>query len=373
MKRIVCSALAGMLLTPAAIAHAAAVEAKPYTRNVAIVVYDNAEPLDWTGPFEVYNDAAEFGRANGERAFNVFIVSKTKDVVNAQGLHVAPGYSIKDSPRPDIVVFPGGPSNRITEDAEFFAWAKKAATEAEIAQSVCTGAFVLGKAGLLDGLEVTTFHGAIDGLQKKYPKAAVKRGRRFVDNGQVVTTAGISAGIDGSLHVVARLLGRKVADDVATYMEYAWSPEASLASGYSYLNPSTNDRGRQMQTGDMHYESKNYLEAEKTYRALLATDSKDGDSWRSLGLVLRAQDKHGPAADAFVRQAENSKDEMVGYMWYTAAIEYAKAERKEDAIRSLEKACAVPAGHFNRDVIASEPALASVASDPRVRQLMAKK
>ena len=366
MKIFVCAVVAGLVVAPAAAC------AKPYTRNVAIVVYENAEPLDWTGPYEVYNDAAEFGRVNGERAFNVYIVSKTKDPVNAQGLHVVPSYSIQDAPKPDIVLFPGWPSSKITDDEAFFAWARKASLEADIAQSVCTGAFVLGKAGLLDGLEVTTFHGAIDGLQKRYPKASVKRGRRFVDNGKVVTTAGISAGIDGSLHIVARLLGRRVADDVATYMEYSWSPEASLAQGYSYLNPSTDERGRRMQMGDIHYSGKNYVEAEKTYRAMVAENGKDPEAWRSLALTLRAQEKHAPAADAFARQAEIAKDEMSGYTWYTAAVEYAKAGRKEDAIRSLEKAAAVP-GHFNPDAIQSEPALAAVASDPRVRQLMAKK
>jgi transcriptional regulator GlxA family with amidase domain len=244
MKLAATGALAAALTLPAA----ACADAKPYTRNVAIVVYANAQPLDWTGPYEVYHDAAGFGAAHGQDAFNVYIVAKTKDPVDAQGLRVVPDYSIADAPKPDIVVFPGGPSSTITEDPEFFAWARKAALEAEIAQSVCTGAFVLGKAGMLDGLEVTTFHGSIDRLQQSYPKAAVKRGRRFVDNGQVVTTAGISAGIDGSLHVVARLLGRSVADDVAMYMEYAWSPEASLAMEYSYLNPSTDDRGRESQT-----------------------------------------------------------------------------------------------------------------------------
>jgi tetratricopeptide (TPR) repeat protein len=210
-------------------------------------------------------------------------------------------------------------------------------------------------------------------LQKRYPKAAVKRGRRFVDNGKVVTTAGISAGIDGSLHVVARLLGRMVADEVATYMEYAWSPEASLAQGYSYLNPSTDERGRQMQTGDIHYTGKDYVEAEKAYRALLAENAKDVDAWRSLALCLRAQEKHQPAAEAFTRQAEVSKDEMVGYTWVMAAVEYAKAGRKEEAVGSLQKAFAAPPGHFNPDMIQTEPALASVASDPRVRQLLAKK
>ena len=362
-----------LALTAALAIPGAPVAAKTYTRNVAIVVYENAEPLDWTGPFEVYNDAAEFGRANGERAFNVYVVSKTKDKLNAQGMFIVPSYSIQDAPKPDIVLFPGGPSGNITDDAEFFAWAKKASEEAEIAQSVCTGAFVLGKAGLLDGLEVTTFHGAIDGLQKRFPKTEVKRGRRFVDNGHVVTTAGISAGIDGSLHIVARLLGRRVADDVAMYMEYAWVPEASLAMSYSYLNPSTDDRGRLMQTGDLHYESKNYTEAEKTYRTLLAGDQNDVDSWRSLALTLRAQGKHAPAADAFKTQAEKTHDEMVGYTWYTAAVEYAKAGQREDAVQSLEKALAAPAGHFDRSVIGSEPALAAIVADPRLKQLVAKK
>ena len=213
--------LLALLVCSAGIACA---ERKPYTRNVAIVVYEDAEPLDWAGPFEVYIDGGQFGAAHGESAFNVYIVSKTKAPVNAQGLTVVPQYSIQDAPKPDIVLFPGGPANKITDDAEFFAWAKKAAEEAEIAQSVCTGASVLGKAGLLDGLEVTTFHGAIDRLQRRYPKAMVKRGLRYVDNGHVVTTAGISAGIDGSLHLVARLLGRRVADAVANYMEYAWVP-----------------------------------------------------------------------------------------------------------------------------------------------------
>src|SRR5262249_61042749 len=93
---------------------------------------------------------------------------------------VVPEYSIQDAPKHDIVLFPGGPSGKIYDDPEFFAWAKKASIEAEIAQSVCTGAYVLGKAGLLDGLEVTTFHGAIDDLQTQYPKPPVKRGTPFV-------------------------------------------------------------------------------------------------------------------------------------------------------------------------------------------------
>ncbi len=367
MKPIVIVALAGLFTLGGPAARA---QAKPYTRNVAIVVYDNAEPLDWTGPFEVYNDAANFGAAHGQEAFNVYIVSKTKDPVNAQGMKVVPQYSIADAPKPDIVLFPGGPSAKVYDDPEWFAWAKKVSNEAEIAQSVCTGAFVLGKAGLLDGLEVTTFHGAIDGLQKNYPKAMVKRGRRFVDNGHVVTTAGISAGIDGSLHVVARLLGRRVADDVATYMEYSWVPEASLATNYSYFNPSTDDRGRQEQMGDVQYGSRNYGEAEKIYRALLDENPKDAGMWSNLGLTLRAESHHEAAAEAFVKSAAAGEGMRAAHSYYNATVEYAKAGKKEEAVGALSKAFD---NGMNRAAAANDPELASITADPRVKQLLAKK
>jgi tetratricopeptide (TPR) repeat protein len=228
---------------------------------------------------------------------------------------------------------------------------------------------VLGKAGMLDGLEVTTFHGAIDGLQKRYPKAMVKRGRRFVDNGQVVTTAGISAGIDGSLHVVARLLGRRTADKVANYMEYSWVPEASLAGGYSYLNPSAGEDTRQNQNADIQYESKNYAEAEKAYRALAERNPKDPMAWYRLGGALRAQEKHAEAAAAFERSVEDANGHMAGYHMYDAAVQYAKAGRKDDAIRTLESA--FEKGFRDRLQAANEPALAGVVADARVKRLLA--
>ena len=350
---------------------AAPAQARPYTRNVAIVVYENAEPLDWTGPFEVYNDAARAGSANGEPAFNVYIVSKAKQSLNAQGLWVTPTYSIADAPKPDIVLFPGGPSSRVYDDPEFFAWAKKVSGEAEIAQSVCTGAFVLGKAGMLDGLEVTTFHGAIDNLQQTYPKAAVKRGRRFVDNGHVVTTAGISAGIDGSLHIVARLLGRRVADEVATYMEYAWSPEASLATGYAYLNPSTDARGRMAQTGDMQFEEKRYAEAEQTYRSILDQDGANHDVWMSLAQTQSAEGKHADAARSFERSVEGTTGARAAYHYYLAASEHAQAGQKEQAIAMLGKA--IDGGFSDRTQIGKDPHFASIVADPRVKQMLAAK
>jgi len=366
LRRLTLTALLA-LAAPACAAPAHA----PYTRNVAIVVYQNAEPLDWTGPYEVYHDAAMFGAANGADAFNVYIVSKTKATVDAQGLPVAPTYSIADAPKPDIVVFPGGPSSNITDDAEVFAWAKKVSKDAEIAQSVCTGAFVLGKAGLLDGLTVTTFHGAIDGLQKATPKARVESGRRFVDNGHVVTTAGISAGIDGSLHVVARLLGRRVADQVATYMEYSWVPEPTLARGYPYLNPSADERGRQAQAADMQLDDKRYADAAASYRALATGHDDDHDAWYGLGQSLANLDRHAEAGEAFAKAAATAPAMHAGYVWVGAAREYALAKRDDDAITALGHAAS--AGYPGLGSALDQPEFAALRSDPRVGRLVAKR
>jgi len=113
--------------------------------------------------------------------------------------------------------------------------------------SVCTGAFVLAKAGALDGKNATTWFGATERLRQMVPKATVLDGRRFIDEGRIVTTAGVSAGIDGALHLVARLAGRAVADQTARYMEYHWVAEPYLAQTYSLLNPSLDERGRASQ------------------------------------------------------------------------------------------------------------------------------
>lgn len=340
-----------------------------YTRNVAIVLYRNVQPLDWTGPYEVYKDAGGFGAVGGERAFNVYTVSKSDAPLDGQGLQIKPTYSIRNAPKPDIVVFPGGPaSTEINDDPEFFAWAKQAATEAEIAQSVCTGAFVLGKAGLLDGLTVTTFYGAIDGLRQAYPKADVKDGLRYADNGRIVTTAGISAGIDGSLHVVARLLGRRVADQTARYMEYHWTPESYLARGYQYLNPSTDERGRLLQTASMRAEEKNVAEAVKLYRQALEQDPNDGAVWLALGTALHGSKQYVEAAQAFVAAAKGAEGYRLQEALVNAAGAYAQAGRLDDGIDFLEKAYA--AGYGDRQAVSHDPDLAPLKNHPRLQGIL---
>ncbi len=222
-----------LLLLGAAGAAAEVPSPKPVTRNVAIVLYEGVELLDFAGPAEVFSAAADFGAVGEQPAFRVYTVATSKAPVTSQGfLKVLPDFTIADAPRPDLILVPGGQSSTLTNDARFMAWARKAFEGAEVSMSVCTGAFVLGKAGMLDGRTVTTWFGAVENLRKAVPAATVQDGRRFVDQGRVVTTAGVSAGIDGALHIVARLLGRDVADQTARYMEYRWTPEPYLVETY---------------------------------------------------------------------------------------------------------------------------------------------
>jgi len=219
-------------------------------RNVAMVLYEGVELLDFAGPGEVFAAASRIASVPGsaDPSFNVYTVASSKSPIVSQGfLRVMPEYSIEDAPHPDILVLPGGSSAKLSDDARFMTWVKKAIEGAEVSFSVCTGAFVLAKAGALDGKNATTWFGATEKLRQMVPKATVLDGRRFIDEGRIVTTAGVSAGIDGALHLVARLAGRAVADQTARYMEYHWVPEPYLAQTYSLLNPSLDERGQAVQ------------------------------------------------------------------------------------------------------------------------------
>ncbi len=169
--------------------------------------------------------------------------------------------------------------------------------------------------------------------------------------------------------MVARLLGRRVADQTAKYMEYAWSPEASLAGGYSYFNPSTDDLGREAQAAGMHLQEKRYAEAEKAYRAILARTPDNGDAWQMLGYALQGQKQHGGAGDALVRAVGAGTDPHSAWVLYEAAQQYALAGRKDDAFATLGKAYAL--GFADRDVIEKNPNLASLRGDARVAKLAA--
>ncbi len=196
------------------------------TRNVAILIFDDVEVLDFCGPFEVF---AVTGRGQEVPPFNVYTVAETLAPVTTRGgMSVNPRYSLADCPLPHILVVPGGYGTRRAMRSEaLIAWIRRTAPHSEVVASVCTGSLVLGAAGLLDGLRATTHHSAFDLLREAAPTAQVLEGVRFVDNGAVITSAGISAGIDMALHIVARLLGEETARETARYMEYDWAGEAA--------------------------------------------------------------------------------------------------------------------------------------------------
>src|SRR5262249_38869678 len=134
-------------------------------RNVAIVIYNQMELLDFAGPAEV------FAAADGGRAYKVYTVAETDRPIKSQGfVTITPQYTIDNCPRPDILVIPGGNAGSVTKSQKMVDWVKEVSGNAEHVLSVCTGAFVLGRAGLLDGLEATTHHGAIPTFRRTYPK-----------------------------------------------------------------------------------------------------------------------------------------------------------------------------------------------------------
>lgn len=195
-------------------------------RTLAILVFDDAEVLDFCGPFEVFSVC---GREIAKGAFKVVLVAERKKPITARnGLSVNPHYSFDDCPPTEMLLVPGGMGTRAEmKNPVVLEWVRQRADIAELVMSVCTGALVLAKADLLDGLEATTHFGAIKLLREVAPCTTVHEDRRFVDNGKVILSAGVAAGIDMSLYVVARLLGNEVASATAKYMEYPWSPSAA--------------------------------------------------------------------------------------------------------------------------------------------------
>lgn len=199
---------------------------KPGQRNLAILLFEGVQIIDYTGPFEtfghVYNDDTP--------AFNIYTVSeKGTTITTAMGMSVNPKYSFANAPEPEVLMIPGGGVNQHLENTAVINWVREKSKNAEIVLSVCNGAFFLAKAGLLDGLKSTTTAGLIPVLQKMAPKTQVVDDQRFVDNGKFITAAGLSSGIDGALHVIERLFGKGTAQMAALGMEYNWEPEAGYA------------------------------------------------------------------------------------------------------------------------------------------------
>jgi transcriptional regulator GlxA family with amidase domain len=194
--------------------------------NAAILIFDDVEVLDFAGPFEVFSrtrlePGTESRRSDHSAPFRVFTVAKTRAPIRAVGgLVVTPHHGFDDAPPIGLLVVPGGFGTRpLLEDAATLQWIRGVAAKARQVTSVCTGALLLARAGLLDGRRATTHWGALDLLASLSPSVTVERDRRVVDDG-VISSAGVAAGMDMAFYVVERLCGKAVADETAHYIEY---------------------------------------------------------------------------------------------------------------------------------------------------------
>ncbi len=200
-------------------------ESSAARRTVGILIFEGVEVLDVCGPFEVFATTADVssdGDRGDERPFDVITIAQTAGLVTCTGgLLVQPNATIADHPPLDILVVPGGRGTRREQTNDVLLdWIADRSRTVELTTSVCTGAFLLAARGLLDGRRATTHWAGIDHLRRLAPATTVLDDRRVVDEGAVVTSAGVSAGIDMALHVVARLHGDDVATATARNMEY---------------------------------------------------------------------------------------------------------------------------------------------------------
>src|SRR5215470_3557761 len=356
-------------------------ESRPFAqRKVAIVLYDGVEILDFAGPTEVFTAA-------GNGAFRVYTVAATHAQVLSQGvLKVQPDYSVEDAPTPDILVLPGGNSRAFTRSKAGMAWVKKVTAKNELSMSVCTGAFILAELGLLDGRPATTHWGAISGMRSAYPKVQVKTDVRFVDDGRIVTTAGVSAGIDGALHVVQRLLGDDVAWETARYMQYVWEPKKSASlpdaskEGLRALVFGDGERAVSLLSAEAAKAPRDSQVLSRLGRAqLLRGETKTaiqtlesavalGD-FRPITLVALGNAQLATNLNA---AAERTFTELVKQRGapadaYNLACAQGRQGKVDAAIASLDKAVAL--GFSDRGIADGDADLRAVRGDPRYAQL----
>ena len=183
--------------------------------RVAFLLGDRANVIDTAGPWEVFQDTMVDGEH--PHPFELYTVGPSQDVLTMTGgLKVQPHYAIANAPEPNVIVVPAQKATDATR-----AWLRVMSAKTDVTLSVCTGAFQLAKAGLLDGVPATTHHDFWDQFAKEFPEIELRRGLRFVDSGRIATAGGLTSGIDMALHIVARYFGTDTAARTAQYMEYS--------------------------------------------------------------------------------------------------------------------------------------------------------
>lgn len=197
------------------------------TLNVGIYLYNEVEVLDFAGPFEVFSTASRVNariEPESNKLFNVFTVAENMNPLFARGgLQIVPEHSISDHPEINILIVPGGIITNELEKEHVVSWVMKSSNNTNITGSVCTGAFLLAKAGLLKTKAATTHWEDIHDLKSMFPDIIIKKNVRWVDEGAIVTAAGISAGIDMSLHLISRIASKDLANLTAKQMEFEWT------------------------------------------------------------------------------------------------------------------------------------------------------
>jgi putative intracellular protease/amidase/YHS domain-containing protein len=193
---------------------------------VAFLISEGAVVIDFTGPWEVFQDVMIPGRSG--HPFHLYTVSgSTSPIRTSGGMKIVPDYTFENAPAPKVIVIPAQsePSQATLE------WIRRFTKTTDVTMSVCTGAFVLARTGLLSGKAATTYHGAFVPFANEFPDIHLKRGARFVEDGNLATAGGLSSGIDLALRVVERYFGRDVAQKTAYTMEY---------QGLGWMNPDSN-------------------------------------------------------------------------------------------------------------------------------------
>jgi YHS domain-containing protein/putative intracellular protease/amidase len=193
---------------------------------VAFLISEGAVVIDFCGPWEVFRDVHIAGRQ--DHPFRLYTVAETTAPIHAGGgMQIIPDYSLANAPAPKVIVIPA----QSEPSAALLEWIRKSSKNTDVTMSVCTGAFVLAKTGLLSGKAATTYHAAFVSFASEFPDVHLKRGARFVEDGNLATAAGLSSGIDLALHVVERYYGRDIAQQTAYNMEY---------QGQGWMNPDSN-------------------------------------------------------------------------------------------------------------------------------------
>jgi transcriptional regulator GlxA family with amidase domain len=186
------------------------------------------EVLDFAGPFEIFSVCGL--RSGGQKPFNVYTVAEKQNIRARNNLLITANYLLHNCPQPDIILIPGGGgmhpdgtpfgSRKEMHNEILLNWVREQNKKIELLLSVCTGSLILAKAGLLEGLSATTHWKAVEAMQAAAPNTKLFPEKRWVDNGRIILSAGVSAGIDMSLHVISKLLGKEAADENAQYIQY---------------------------------------------------------------------------------------------------------------------------------------------------------